>query len=117
MSFLRLLPQISVHPIEPRGFDESFLAKQFVDRLKTRLAEMQRDLAEHEQLDVVAFSPFRSSHFRGSRGLCQSGTRHTSRPGAGEREGLHVAGSSIIDTGLGLDRIDSLRFSKEGGDL
>jgi hypothetical protein len=37
--------------------------------------------------------------------------------GAGEREGLHVAGSSIIDTGLGLDRIDSLRFSKEGGDL
>ncbi|MBU6480436.1 MAG: hypothetical protein KGS09_07830 [Nitrospirae bacterium] len=57
MSFLRLLPRISVPPIEPRGFDESFLAEQFVDRLKTRLAEMQRDLAEHEQLDVAAFLP------------------------------------------------------------
>jgi hypothetical protein len=28
MSFLRLLPQISVHPIGPRGLDESFQAKQ-----------------------------------------------------------------------------------------
>jgi len=53
MSFLRLLPQISVPPIEPRGLDESFLAEQFVDRLKTPLAEMQRDRAEHEQPDVV----------------------------------------------------------------
>jgi hypothetical protein len=69
---------------------------------------MQRDLAEHEELDVVGVSPFRSSHFCGSRGLCQSGTCHAWRQGAGEREGLHVAGSSIIDTGLGLDRIDSI---------
>ncbi len=115
MSFLRLLPQISVPPIEPRGLDESFLAKQFVDRLNARLAEMQRDLAEHEELDVVGVSPFRSSHFCGSRGLCQSGTCHAWRQGAGEREGLHAAGPSIIDTGLGLDRIDSLRLSKKGG--
>lgn len=57
MSSLRLLPQIGVPPIEPRGLDESFLAEQFVDRLKARLAEMQRDLAEHEQPDVVAFLP------------------------------------------------------------
>jgi hypothetical protein len=57
MSFLRLLPKISVPPIKPRGIDESFLAEQFVDQLKARLAEMQRDLAEHEQLDVVAFLP------------------------------------------------------------
>ena len=57
MSFLRLLSQISVPPIEPRGLDESFLAEQFVDRFKARLAEMQRDLAGHEQLDVVAFLP------------------------------------------------------------
>jgi hypothetical protein len=67
MSFLRLLPQISVPAIEPRGLGESFQAEQFVGRLKTRLAEMQRDLAEHEQLDVVAF--LWSSHFRGSHGL------------------------------------------------
>lgn len=33
MSFLRLLSQISVFPIEPRGIDESFLVEQFVDRL------------------------------------------------------------------------------------
>ena len=57
MSFLRLLSQISVPPIEPRGLDESFLAEKFVDRFKARLAEMQRDLAGHEQLDVVAFLP------------------------------------------------------------
>ena len=37
MSFLRLLPQISVPPIEPRGIDESFLAQQFLDRLKACL--------------------------------------------------------------------------------
>ena len=57
MSFLRLLPRINAPAIEPRGLDESFQVEQFVDRLKTRLAEMQRDLAEHEQLDVVAFLP------------------------------------------------------------
>jgi hypothetical protein len=57
MSFLRLLPQISVPAIEPRGSDELCQAKQFVDQLKARLAEMRRDLAAHEQLDVVAFLP------------------------------------------------------------
>jgi hypothetical protein len=57
MSFLRILPQINAPAIEPRGLDGPFQAEQFVDRLKTRLAEMQRDLAEHEQLDVVAFLP------------------------------------------------------------
>lgn len=57
MSFLRLLPQISVPSIEPRGLDEGFPAEQFVGRLKERLAEMQRDLAQDEQLDVVAFLP------------------------------------------------------------
>lgn len=57
MSFLRLLPQISVPPIEPRGLNESFPAEQFVDRLKGRLGEVQRDLAAHEQLDVAAFLP------------------------------------------------------------
>ena len=34
-----------------------------------------------------------------------------------EWDGLHVAGSSIIETGLGLDRIDSLLLYKEGGDF
>lgn len=57
MSFLSLLPQISVPAIEPRGSDDSCQAEQFVNRLKARLAEMQRDLATHEQLDVVAFLP------------------------------------------------------------
>jgi hypothetical protein len=57
MGFLRLLPQISVPTNKPRGSDELFQAEEFVGQLKTRLAEMQRDLAEHEQLDVVAFLP------------------------------------------------------------
>ena len=48
MGFLRLLPQISVPPIEPRGLDESFLTEQFVDQFKARLAEMQHDLAEYD---------------------------------------------------------------------
>lgn len=77
MSVLRLLPQISVPPMGPRGLDESFLAERFVDRFKARLAEMQRDLAEHDQLDVLVFPPFRAGYFCGSRGLCQSGTRYT----------------------------------------
>lgn len=57
MGFLKLLPQISIPASETRGSDELFQAEQFVGQLKTRLAEMQRDLAEHEQLDVVAFLP------------------------------------------------------------
>ena len=56
MSFLRLFPQISVSPIEPRGLDESFLAEQFVDRFKARLAKMQRDLAEHDNWTCLRFS-------------------------------------------------------------
>ena len=57
MSFLRLLSQIRVPPIEPRGLDESFQAEQFVDRPKACLAGMQRDLVKHEQPGVVAFLP------------------------------------------------------------
>jgi len=57
MSFLKPLPQISVPLIESGGLDESFLAEEFVDRPKARLREMQRDLAEHEQPDAVAFLP------------------------------------------------------------
>jgi hypothetical protein len=57
MGFLRLLPQISVPTNNPRGSDELIQAEEFVGQLKTRLAEMQRNLAEHEQLDVVAFLP------------------------------------------------------------
>jgi hypothetical protein len=34
MSFLRLLSQIRIPLIEPRGLDESFVAEQFVDRPK-----------------------------------------------------------------------------------
>ena len=56
MSFLRLLPQISALPIEPKGLDESFLVEQFVDRFKAHLAEMQRDLAEHDNWTCLRFS-------------------------------------------------------------
>lgn len=57
MSFLDLLPQISIPPMEARGVDDPALAWQFADRLKNRLAEMQRGLLDDEQLEVVSFLP------------------------------------------------------------
>ncbi|MGQ0666611.1 MAG: hypothetical protein ACT4O4_06220 [Nitrospiraceae bacterium] len=57
MSFLDLLPQISIPPMEARGLDDPALARRFADRLKNRLADMQRDLQDDEQLEVVAFLP------------------------------------------------------------
>ena len=118
MSFLRLLSQISVPPIEPRGLDELFLAKQFVDRLKARLVEMQRDLAEHEELDVVAFLPSGQAISMEVVGYANPAlvTLGGREQGSGSACTL-LAHQSSIDTGLGLDRIDSLRLSKEGGDL
>ena len=110
MSFLRRLPQISVPAIEPRGLDEEFLDEQYVDRLKTCLVEMQRDLAEHEQLDVVAFLP--SGQAISVEVMGYDHPALITLQGK-EQESWKVCtllGSSIIDTGLGLDRIDSLRL-------
>ena len=111
MSFPRLLSQISVPPIEPRGIDKPFLVEQFIGRLKAHLAQMQRDLTEDVELDVVVgFSlPVKPLLWKS----WAMPTRHSSRLAAGCRgaEGLHVPGSSIIDRGPGLDRIDFLRLS------
>ena len=52
MSFLRLLSQISVPPIEPRGIDKPFLVEQFIGWLKAHLAQMQCNLTENVGLDV-----------------------------------------------------------------
>lgn len=69
---------------------------------------MQRDLTEDEELDVVAVSPFQSSHFYGSRGLCQSGTRHAWRQGAGEREACTLlAHQSSIQGLVSIESIPS----------
>lgn len=57
MSFLDLLPQISIPPIEAGGVDDPRLAQRFADRLKSRLEDMQKELADDEQLEVVAFLP------------------------------------------------------------
>lgn len=57
MSLLSLLPQISIPPMDARGVDDPTVAKRFADRLKSRLAEMQKELEEDEQLEVVAFLP------------------------------------------------------------
>lgn len=57
MSFLDLLPRISIPPMEPKGVDDPAVARRFADRLKIRLAEMQRDLKDDEQLEVVTFLP------------------------------------------------------------
>jgi hypothetical protein len=57
MSFMGLIPEICTPPIEPRGSGHPMLAERFVDRLKARLLEMQRELDENEQLEVVAFLP------------------------------------------------------------
>jgi hypothetical protein len=57
MNFLDLLPQISIPPMEAKGVDDPSVAKRFADRLKHRLAEMQKELEDDEQLEVVAFLP------------------------------------------------------------
>jgi hypothetical protein len=57
MKFPGVLSQISVPPIELRGVDDPLLAERFVDRLKARLLDMQRELGEDEQLEVTAFLP------------------------------------------------------------
>ena len=57
MSFLDLFPQISIPPMEAKGVDDPTVARRFADRLKSRLAEMQKELEDDEQLEVVAFLP------------------------------------------------------------
>jgi hypothetical protein len=57
MSFLGLLPQISIPPMQAGGMDDPTVAGRFTDRLKSRLAEMQKELRDDEQLEVVAFLP------------------------------------------------------------
>ena len=42
MSFLDLLPQISIPPMNTTGVDDSNLAQRFADRLKSRLEEMHK---------------------------------------------------------------------------
>ncbi|MBI3357158.1 MAG: hypothetical protein HY038_10395 [Nitrospirae bacterium] len=57
MSFLDLLPQISIPSMEAKGVDDPTVARRFVDRLKSRLVEMQKELEDDEQLEVVVFLP------------------------------------------------------------
>jgi hypothetical protein len=57
MKFPGVLSQISVPPIELQGVDDPLLAERFVDRLKSRLVDMQRELGQDEQLEVTAFLP------------------------------------------------------------
>lgn len=57
MSLLSLLPQISIPPMDGKGVDDSALAQRFAERLRRRLAEMQKELEDDEQLEVVAFLP------------------------------------------------------------
>jgi len=57
MSLMSLLPQISIPSMEDKGMDDPTTARRFADRLKSRLAEMQKELEHDEQLEVVAFLP------------------------------------------------------------
>lgn len=57
MGLMSLLPQISIPPMEANGVDEPTMARRFVDRLKSRLTEMQKELEDDEELEVVAFLP------------------------------------------------------------
>ena len=68
---------------------------------------MPQELAEHEQPDVVARLSSGQAISVEVMGYANPAVV-TVGARAGEREGLLSAGSSIIDTGLGLDRIDSL---------
>jgi len=57
MTFLGLVPDSSVASLEPRGGNEFISAEQFVERFRLRFQEMERTLAEDEQLEIVAFLP------------------------------------------------------------
>jgi hypothetical protein len=43
--------------MEASGVDDPAIARRFADRLRNRLEEMQRGLADDEQLEVVTFLP------------------------------------------------------------
>ena len=57
MSLLGLVPPRAVAAIEPRGVEEFISVEQFVQRLRLRIQEMERTLADNEQLEVAAFLP------------------------------------------------------------
>ena len=90
--------------------------QQFGGRLKARLAEMPRDRAAHEQLDVVAFLPSGQAISMDVRVMT---ILHWSpcKTGEGERNTLHVARASIIRASISLDRTGSIRFSAGNGEF
>ncbi len=57
MSLISLLPQISIPPMDAKGHDDATVARRFADRLKSRLADLQKELEDDEQLEVTAFLP------------------------------------------------------------
>src|SRR5512146_211342 len=57
MSISGLVPQRTVASIEPCGIDEPVSAVQFVEHLHNPIREMERTLADDEQLEIVAFLP------------------------------------------------------------
>jgi hypothetical protein len=57
LSLLDLLSQRSILSMEVKGVNDSTSVKYFSDRLKSRLAEMQKELEDDEQLEAVAFLP------------------------------------------------------------
>ncbi|HEY7531328.1 MAG TPA: hypothetical protein VH681_00940 [Nitrospiraceae bacterium] len=57
MNFMGMIPQISIPAIDPTEFNIPILAERFVDQLKSRLSDMQRELDEQEQLEVMAYLP------------------------------------------------------------
>jgi hypothetical protein len=57
MGLLGSVPPRAVAAIEPRGVEEFISAEQFVERLRLHIQEMERTLADDEQLAVAAFLP------------------------------------------------------------
>lgn len=57
MSLLGLVPPRAAAAIEPRGVEEFISVEQFVQRLRLRIQEMERTLADNEQLEGAAFLP------------------------------------------------------------
>ena len=57
MSLLGLVPPPAVAAIEPRGVEDFISAEQFVERFRLHTQEMERTLADNEQLEVAAFLP------------------------------------------------------------
>ena len=107
MGSLKLFPQIGVPPSEPKALTNcSWLNSLSIDQ--STPWKDTADHAEREQPDLVAFLLSGQSISVEVVGYAIQHLLHMTAGGWGGTACLHLADSSIIDTDIGLNGIDSL---------